>query len=159
MILELKRIAIQEPQDLRFLLSINTSTSTQPNPTNQTKPNKKYKHSFIKHLPPQPNQSHHNPHHSKMSTKAPAAKGRDYSRSDYAPSDPNQVVYNWKTGTFSYKPRSQITATYSEPVPKFKSDMYLTPPWEKFNKRVVLPGRVRAGRLLENYKTLYIDEK
>lgn len=83
---------------------------------------------------------------------------RDYSRSDYGPSDPNQVVYNWRTGTFTYKPRSQINSDYTEAIPRLAKELYLTPHWITGSKMVVLPGRVRAGRLVGNYAVLYVEK-
>ncbi|PBP15702.1 hypothetical protein BUE80_DR013417 [Diplocarpon rosae] len=100
-----------------------------------------------------------------------AHSARDYSREDYAPRDPTEVLYNLETRVFSYRPRSLIfyggakATLKSIPVPRLVREIRIAHPVESDDPDMAdetglvrLPKKVWIGRnLCGNYRELFLE--
>lgn len=105
---------------------------------------------------------------------------RDYSREDYAPRDPIEVVYNLADCSFSYRNRSEllfngklskmphlcsiaetemqeVNSVAAIEIPRGARRMNFEDPWKTGEYVVELPKRVFAGRMLHMFKELYVE--
>ena len=107
--------------------------------------------------------------------------GRDYSREDYAPHNPTEVVYNLADRSFSYRNRSEllfngklskmphlcsiaetdmqeVNSVAAIEIPRGAKRMIFKDPWNAREYVVELPKRVFAGRMLHRFKELYVEK-
>lgn len=82
---------------------------------------------------------------------------RDYSRSDYAPRDPHEIIYDFDSSTFSYKRRSKVNhaKAFNVPFPKWTKQIRLRS--KAGESRIVeLPTWVRVGRILGKFERIWV---
>jgi hypothetical protein len=105
---------------------------------------------------------------------------RDYSKEDYAARDPIEVVYNLADRNFSYRNRSEllfngklskmhytfsiakadvqkVNSVAAIEIPRGARRVNFEDPWNTKEFVVELPKRVLAGRMLQKFKTLYVE--